>query len=684
MPGERYGKLKRIHNRYNSQVNGYFLCDRGRFGGNYVNDESRPSFAGLRNSAGSYDAIQSSIAIDKMAQLCGAGKKVVGIGSPRASLEANTMLSQLLGDDNFCGGMADYEAELVEQSRSIMASGAILSPSMSQVETADAVLILGEDVTNTTPRLALALRQSVRNLANEMAADMRIPLWQDEAVRNLAQDQLSPLFIIAMSNTRLDDVAETSIAMSPNEIARFGYAVAAQIDTSLPAVSGLGEATNQLVTRTAKALGDAKRPLLVSGTGAQNRAVIDAAAAIAKALNTSDAMLSLCFPEANSLGVAMQTQSDTAVTIQTVCERAAAGEIDTLVVLENDLYRRAPKSQIDQLFSNVDNLIVMDSLSNATMSQAQLALPSASFLESEGTLVSNEGRAQRHYPVFQAAEQRQASWKWILQVGKNLDLEAFREINHFDEITRLCSECNSCFDNISEASPNAEFRDRGMKVPRQTHRYSGRTAMRADISVHEPKQPEDQDTPFSFSMEGSNSGKSGALIPFVWSPGWNSNQSIHKFQSEAGGALSGGTPGVRLFNYSDGGQLPSLQTAHASDQISSTQISILPLYRIFGSDELTARSPAIAELTPRTSIQLNHEDGERLGLSQGDWVCMTLGQEESELMVERNSSMPSGSAGLICGVPGASWLAPNSHATLRKIEAKLIVEKVASTGGAHD
>jgi NADH-quinone oxidoreductase subunit G len=36
-PGERYGELRRIENRFNGSVNQYFLCDRGRFGYGYVN-----------------------------------------------------------------------------------------------------------------------------------------------------------------------------------------------------------------------------------------------------------------------------------------------------------------------------------------------------------------------------------------------------------------------------------------------------------------------------------------------------------------------------------------------------------------------------------------------------------------------------------------------------------------------
>lgn len=32
IPGERYGELRRVENRFNGEVNQYFLCDKGRFG----------------------------------------------------------------------------------------------------------------------------------------------------------------------------------------------------------------------------------------------------------------------------------------------------------------------------------------------------------------------------------------------------------------------------------------------------------------------------------------------------------------------------------------------------------------------------------------------------------------------------------------------------------------------------
>ncbi|WP_332114769.1 hypothetical protein, partial [Escherichia coli] len=41
-PGERYGELRRIENRYNGTVNHYFLCDRGRVGYGFGNNNHRP------------------------------------------------------------------------------------------------------------------------------------------------------------------------------------------------------------------------------------------------------------------------------------------------------------------------------------------------------------------------------------------------------------------------------------------------------------------------------------------------------------------------------------------------------------------------------------------------------------------------------------------------------------------
>ncbi len=665
IPGERYGKLKRIHNRFNNQVNGYFLCDRGRYGGDFVNDETRARFAGLRGDDGRYNAVSNDHAISLLTDWCIDKTSIAAIGSPRASLETNYLLKKIVGSNNFHPGMADHENELVGEIASIMQSNSVNTPSLRQVETADATLILGEDVTNTAPRLALALRQSVRTLAKKMARDMKIADWQDEAVRVLAQDRLSPLHIISMADTRLNDVAKQNAVRNPDDIARLGFAIAAEIDPSFTPVEGLNTDDKQLATTIAADLKAADTPLIISGTGAQNKAIVQAAASINMALNNPASMLSYCLNEVNSLGVSLM-QDGAEISLDKLCKRVGDGTLKTLIIAENDVFRRAPNAQVSELLTTVEHLVVLDCVDTPTLNQSNLALPTSSFAEAQGTLVSSEARAQRFYPVFKPIEQRQSAWRWLRQLGQSIGVSGFESLLTFDDVTRACAADHTVLAGIIDASPSSSFRDRGAKVARQTHRYSGRTAMLADISVHEPKQPVDEDTPFSYSMEGVNGKQPGALIPFVWSPGWNSNQSIHKFQSEAGGTLKGGTPGKRLFET----RSSELDTSHyaipPAFEASQDEWQVLPLYRMFGSDELSARSPAICELTSEPFLEICERDAQRLEVEDGDGLRLLLPDGEQSLKVIINNSIPSGCIGYGAGLPGAKWVAPNTMASVKK------------------
>ncbi len=104
IPGERYGDFRRIRNRYNHEVNGYFLCDRGRYGYEFVNDERRVRHPLLREN-GALTPVTSEIALSHWKGLVEDGASLIGIGSPRASLEANYALRELVGKDRFFAGV---------------------------------------------------------------------------------------------------------------------------------------------------------------------------------------------------------------------------------------------------------------------------------------------------------------------------------------------------------------------------------------------------------------------------------------------------------------------------------------------------------------------------------------------------------------------------------------------------
>ena len=146
-PGERYGELRRVVNRYNGEVNGYFLCDRGRFGYDFVNHDDR-ALRAVRNNADSegelvQDVLSRHETRDHLSALVESEKRLVGIGSPRASLEANFALRELVGADNFYSGASDQEDRLVRLALQILQSRHVHIPTLKEVEAADAVIVLG-------------------------------------------------------------------------------------------------------------------------------------------------------------------------------------------------------------------------------------------------------------------------------------------------------------------------------------------------------------------------------------------------------------------------------------------------------------------------------------------------------------------------------------------------------------
>src|SRR5690606_5286584 len=127
------------------------------------------------------------------------------IGSPRASLESNFALRSLVGEDNFYHGVSDTDFDLANLTLRILREGPARTPSLKEMEQADAILILGEDLVNTAPRMLLSLRQAVRHApSDEAAGDIKVPLWQDAAIREAVQERKAPLFSITPFVTKQD------------------------------------------------------------------------------------------------------------------------------------------------------------------------------------------------------------------------------------------------------------------------------------------------------------------------------------------------------------------------------------------------------------------------------------------------------------------------------------------------
>ena len=648
-PGERYGELRRIENRFNGSVNQYFLCDRGRFGYGYVNRTDRPRQPLLEGG----QKLGLDAALDKAADML-RGRNIVGIGSPRASLESNYGLRELVGAEHFYAGMEAGELERVRLALQVLNDSPLPVPTLRDMEDHDAVFVLGEDLTQTAARVALALRQSVKGKAEAMADAMRVQPWLDAAVKNIGQHAMYPLFIASLTDTKLDDVAEECVHAAPDDLARIGFAVAHAIDPSAPAVEGLDSEALELAKRIADALVAANRPLVVAGTSLGSKALIEAAANIAKALKLREknGSLSLVVPEANSLGLAMLGGES----IDAALDAVIAGKADAIVVLENDLYSRVSAAKVDAALAAAKVVIVADHQKTPTTDRAHLVLPAATFAEGDGTLVSLEGRAQRFFQVFDPTYLDSSilvheGWRWMHALRATL-LNKPVDWTQLDHVTHAVAGAAPQLAGIVNAAPSAAFRIKGMKLAREPLRYSGRTAMRANISVHEPRTPQDPDTAFAFSMEGySGSAEPRQQVPFAWSPGWNSPQAWNKFQDEVGGHLRAGDPGTRLIE-TQGDKLNWFAAVPGAFAPARGTWQAVPLYHLFGSEENSSRAAPVQERIPQAYVSLAKAEADRLGVNDGALLSLNVAGQTLRLPLRINEALGAGLVALPKGLAG--------------------------------
>ncbi|WP_201562537.1 NADH-quinone oxidoreductase subunit NuoG [Psychrobacter sp. CMS30] len=758
-PGERYGELRRIENRYNGEVNRYFLCDRGRFGYGYVNREDRPTQA-LERINDKHVKINIDYALDETIKRI-KDKKVIGIGSPRASLETNFALKNMVGFDNFSTGLNHQQQALVNKCIEVLSTEGVYNPGMTDIESHDAVLVLGEDITQTSSRVALSIRQAAKNEAIKMAAATKTQSWLAEPVKRIGQGVQSPVYVIDVIQTKLEDISKVSVVATPEDITKLGFKVADAIADFADDLAEIAEPTSDsdddanvdamqaLAQQIAYDLIQADKPLVVSGSSLSSTALIEAAAQITQALSQKRAAIKateqqqveahnalvrdkqlrdeqvaaqaatpqqsedkdlsakpnkpetgvdteaqddverkpatklelkevnkqyhaqagiyLAVPDANSIGVCMLGGQSV--------EELLATDFDVVIVAENQLTDAIDAHKLTQLLTD-KTVIALDHQLLDWHKDVDIVLPAASFAEADGTLISAEGRAQRFFQVYDNEYYHPMSsikegWRWLHAVHSSLE---GRDVDwtQLDDVINALVATHPKLAGIKGAAPDADYRMTGLKIARQPRRYSGRTSMRAPVSVHEPMQPKDLDTGLTFSMEGY-SGKQtpSSMIPFANAAGWNSPQAWNKYQDKVGGSLKNGDPGVRLFD-----QLERLATRqYVAPEVTSVtttdmqqgQAKLVPIYNLYASSMMASRSPVVAEQLPLATWRVGIDDAKDWGLAAGDYLAIEIDKQQITLPVELVGYLAEGCIGYPVGQ--VDIIHPSMPASVRKVDA---------------
>jgi len=619
-PGERKGVLRRITNRFNPNINGHFLCDRGRFGYEFVNHKDRTTQAWQRNTKKQTTDIltqKSAQSAFKKYLTAQSTSDIIAIGSSRSSLENNFTLRALVEEQNFYSDIKESEhmqvTKLVDHYQQVQTSS-----SLKDLEASDVALMIGEDVTQTAPRIALSLRQMTKNAGKIKAASIGIQYWSAAEVKNITQDLKSPLHIVSSHSTRLDDVATTTSFKSPKNQIELINKVSKILSSTSEISTNTNDDIDKQAERIAHDLKSAKNPFIVTSTNIKEVCLFEATLQLSKTLKqlNNNAGLICALPQSNSLGLSLLTNAQN--NLDVALERIEQTPPSTLIIMEADLYRHYDADKLEALFDKIKNIIVLDHLLTPTAEQADLVLPTATFVEYHGSWVNFEGRLQPAIACFPPKEQCQPAHQWLSNGTPFHSL--------IGDLAGMlnCLELPSLY-----SSESSDF-----NFARKTVRSSGRTALNAFIDIKEIPPDTDKDSSYQYSQEGVSSNIAASLssekaVPpaYIWSPGWNSNEALNQFQNGPNEAINGAHPGIKLFTQACTKKIvvhPVNTTAADSISIPEGCLQALPYHHIFADEELSGYAPAIIKQVPPSTIRLNTKQAQIINVTEGGLVSVIL------------------------------------------------------------
>lgn len=400
----RYHEIVRQEARFHKAVNGFFICDRGRYGFFYESALERPRRPKIGKEEAPWgESIQMAAdTLTRISQSGGPGS-IACVGSSRSSLENQGMLKR------FCQAQGWKEPgyfETVSMARKVKKAVSRLdgriAVSLREVEGADFILAVGADPINEAPMLALAMRQAFKDGAG-VAPMFPLPMAPAFISRTLvAVLDPRPVFLplefihLPVNPGDLDPLLGILIKRTVGRSVVEGLSPEAQkFYDGLPSEYPFDGPPHDLLSRIENSLRESHKPVIVCGTDMIGESTIDLVADFALLLKAAKGWAGLFYlmPAANTFGAALFSSLDNS--LEEIIEGMEKGIVKALVVVEKDPFWQYPdQERLKQALDQLSFLLVLDYLPSRIVDQAHIFLPTTPLFETRASFINQEGRAQ--------------------------------------------------------------------------------------------------------------------------------------------------------------------------------------------------------------------------------------------------------------------------------------------------
>ena len=392
----RFREVVRLEARINREVNGYFICDRGRYGFDYTNHPNRIRRP-ISRHGDETSADPAAAAAEKLSEIITAygTEAVLCLGSVRCSLETQTALRRLCRQMGVAPPRFFMDSDMAEKTRTAVnyLSTDVATP-LSDIHRSDFIVCMGTDPVNEAPMLAMALRQAQQNGAGIAVVDPR-PVSL-------------PMTFIHLPAKTADIVQWTALIAADALCRQTGKSLplkASDFLKSLKEAAMPDAATSEKIKIIGRQLAAARRPLIICGTEIVDPATVSFAGDLAHLFRHQypDAGLFyvLCGP--NAFGAALMEPADTPETIR---DALLSGRIKGLILVEQDPFWQVPdRARLERALDAMEFILVLDYLPSSAAEKADMLMPTATTFEgAQATFINAQGRLQKTAPVHQGGE----------------------------------------------------------------------------------------------------------------------------------------------------------------------------------------------------------------------------------------------------------------------------------------
>ncbi len=401
-------RVARVLARDNSDVDGGWLCDKGRFGFQMFHSEDR-TVCPMMRTAGALGKATWDDALTRAANgLKAAGPRTAVLVGNQASNEEGYLLQRIAREALGSPHIDSRGGQALSRETALALARPELSAAMADLDDAESILVVGTDPLHSMPILDLRLRKAMRNRGTRVA-------------------------VVSERPTALDGGAEETLRYAP------GGAAAVLSNLAAELASSAGGNGGEDAERVAAALRPGKTIVIFGeriGYGPGGERALAALVACADALDLTAEGSGLievpettnarglrevgCIPVAGP-GLSKTAEGMNATEIRDALE---AGELDALVLWDVDPLRDLPDPERwKKALGAADFVLEVGMFGNASGGHADVFLPAESHAEKEGTVTHPDGRVQRLRPSVPHPGDTRHGWQWLAELSFRLGHE---------------------------------------------------------------------------------------------------------------------------------------------------------------------------------------------------------------------------------------------------------------------